>query len=437
MSLSRRQFLTWGGALAGTSVAAGAVWAASRPAGVDTPSAVPATTVPAITAPPSTTSTMAPATVPPSTAAPAPSADGRVLVVLQLSGGNDGLDTLVPVQGAYHDARPTIGQRDDALVPFPGTDAYGLHPAMAPLAPLLAAGRVGALEAIGYPHPDRSHFAALDDWWSGTPGRSSTSGWLGRWLDLTAAGDDDPLRAVALGAGAPALLGDRVRPTVVLSPKAFALRGGKGVDRALPGAASVAGADLAARYRRALADASAAVATFGRLAEAAPAEGEHGEGADGEATRLLATAAQLVVQVPATRVVQVTVGGFDTHAGQAATHERLLADVAAGIAGFFGTLDGAGASERVVLMTVSEFGRRVHENGSGGTDHGKASVSFAVGPAVRGGLYGAADLSRLDDGDLAPQLDVRQLYAAALGWLGGPADEVLGGPYDAMGLVRA
>lgn len=433
MPVSRRQFLTWAGAVAGTSAAAGTVWAATRTTGAGAPAAEPPTTGAT-----STGATTSAATVPPSstTLAPGaiarPPADRRVLVVVQLSGGNDGLDTLVPLQGAYHDARPTIGQRDDQLVPLPGTEAYGLHPALAPLAPLLTAGRVAALEGIGYPHPDRSHFAALDDWWTGTPGRSSTNGWLGRWLDLTSTGDDDPLRAVALGAGAPALLGDRTRPTVVLSPTSFALPG----RAALPGAASGSGPDLVARYRRALADAGAAVATFGKLTTAAPADGEAGEGAEGDATRLLATAAQLVLQVPATRVVQVTIGGFDTHAGQAATHPRLLADVATGVAGFFATLEAAGAAERAVLVTVSEFGRRVRENGSGGTDHGKASVSFAVGPAVRGGLYGAADLARLDDGDLAPQVDVRQLYAASLGWLGGPADEVLGGTYDALGVVR-
>ncbi len=436
MSSTRRQFLTLGGAALGAAAVGGAAYGLGR-SGADRSSAPPTSEVPP-SIPPSTTSAST-STAPSVTAAATPAAPGgRVLVVVQLGGGNDGLNTLVPLQGGYHDARPSLGLADDGLLPFPGTEAYGLHPALAPLRALLAAGQVAALEAIGYPHPDRSHFAAMDDWWSATPGRSSTTGWLGRWLDATSTGDDDPLRAVALGGGAPALIGDRSRPTVVLSPVAFRLQGPKGLGSSLPDMFGRGGdADVGARYRRAVADAAAAVATFSKLTAPAADGAEAGEGADGDIARALGTAAQLVTEVPSTRLIQVGAGGFDTHAGQAATQQRLLADLAGGISSFFASLTASGAAERVLLVTVSEFGRRVHENGSGGTDHGKAGVSFVAGPAVRGGVYGAADLSRLDDGDLAPQIDVRQLYAAALGWLGGPVDEVLGSPYDALGVVRA
>jgi uncharacterized protein (DUF1501 family) len=134
--------------------------------------------------------------------------------------------------------------------------------------------------------------------------------------------------------------------------------------------------------------------------------------------------------------VHVTVGGFDTHAGQLATQEALLGDLALGISGFFDQVTAAGQVDRVLLMTVSEFGRRVHENGSGGTDHGKAGVQFVVGPSVTGGVYGTADLARLDDGDLAPDIDVRSLYTMALDWLGGPVEEVIGKRYDTLGVVR-
>ena len=443
MTHTRREFIALAGAAVGTSIAGAAAWGATHrnggpPAAAPTTAPEPGSTTTAGSAPaPAPTGpTVAPTST---TAVPRPPATGRVLVVVQLGGGNDGLNTLVPLQGRYHDARRTIGLPDDGLVPFPGTEGYGLHPAMKPLTALLAAGQVAAYEAIGYPHPNRSHFAALDDWWSATPGQSSTTGWLGRWLDATGAAGADPLRAVALGSGAPALLGDRSRPTVVLSPQAFTLHTPKGLTDQLARPVAAAGGDLAARYRTAVADATSAVATFAALkADAAndPAE-PGGEGADGAIAKGLATAAQLVLHEPTTRVVQVAVGGFDTHAGQLATQERLLGDLAAGVSSFFAELTKAGQAERVLLVTVSEFGRRVAENGSGGTDHGKASVQFAAGPAVRGGLYGQADLGALDDGDLAPQLDVRSLYAAALTWLGGPVDEVLGGRYDTLGMLRS
>ena len=394
----------------------------------------PTSSAPPTTSPTSSTTSGAPSAVP---ATPA----GRVLVVVQLSGGNDGLNTLVPLDGRYHDNRPTLGLTDADLLAVPGTAAYGLHPSLAPLKELLAAGQVAALEAIGYAHPNRSHFAALDDWWSATPGQSSTTGWLGRWLDATAGTDDDPLRAVALASNVPALTGTRVRPTVVASPQAFAFRPPRRADaHLLDQLTAVASGDdpIAAAYRASIGRAASAVRTFATLpatsGSAAPGTGD--DPTAGEITRALVTAAELVNGHAPTRIVHVTAGGFDTHAGQLETQKTLLGDLALGIRTFFEQVTAAGQAERVLLMTVSEFGRRVHENGSGGTDHGKAGVQFVVGPSVNGGVFGRADLAQLDDGDLAPDIDVRSLYAMALDWLGGPTDEVLGRRYDALGVVR-
>ena len=140
------------------------------------------------------------------TTAPHSAAGDRVLVVVQLSGGNDGLNTLVPVtDGRYHDARPTLAVAEGDALALPGQDRLGLHPALAPLLPLWESGRVAALESIGYEESGRSHFAALDTWWTATPDHSLRTGWLGRWLDQTDPGDGDPLVAIALGSGSPAL----------------------------------------------------------------------------------------------------------------------------------------------------------------------------------------------------------------------------------------
>jgi uncharacterized protein (DUF1501 family) len=302
------------------------------------------------------------------------------------------------------------------------------------LKPLLAAGQIAALAGIGFEHPDRSHFVALAEWWAGADDRPASVGWLGRYLDATAAGHDSPLRAVALGGGTPALTAEHSVATVVNDVSGFDLRVPRGADRSSLVRAWEA---LSPSY----ADAGAAVDTFQRLAGGSGAGSDAGPvakgggGREGELVDLLAVAAALVRDEPAVRVIQVMGGGFDTHAAQADTQARLLADLADGVAGFFTALAGSGDAERVMLVTVSEFGRRVAENGSGGTDHGKAGVQFVVGPAVKGGVYGQYDLGGLDDGDLPARVDPGSLYTLALDWLGAPVEEILGRRFDTLGVM--
>ncbi len=417
--LSRRRFLLLGGGLVASGAAGIAVWQTQdQSAGRSVPTAPGPTTVP----PPGSSSASAGPAAPP----------GRALVVVQLGGGNDGLNTLVPTDGRYHDARPMLAITDP-LIPVPGTEAYGLHPAFAPLQPLLTAGHVALLQGIGYQHPDRSHFAASDAWWSATPGQSSTSGWLGRYLDATAGPEGSPLRAVSLGGGTPALAADHARPTSVFEPAAFRLRPPRG-------SRSGALVDAWAATAPGAADARRAVDVFSTLDLTSPPAasgadpGAEGEGA-GDITAALGITAQLLAASEETQVVYVNTSGFDTHANQAATQKRLLSDLATGIARFETSLAAAHIDDRVLLITVSEFGRRVAENGSGGTDHGKASVQFAVGPMVTGGVHGQIDLGHLDDGDVVADIDTRSLYTAAIDWLGGPADEVLDGRFDPLGVV--
>jgi uncharacterized protein (DUF1501 family) len=286
----------------------------------------------------------------------------------------------------------------------------------------------------------------LAAWWSASPDRTTNDGWLGRWLDATNT-DGNPLRAVSLGGGAsPALRAVHAQSTSVYDLAGFQLRTASrdaaAVTAAFASTASPAATDpLLAAAQQAVLDANDAVRTLGQLA--APPTAVEGEATsdddaantDGPLSQGLAAAADLIGLDIGTRVVLVSAGGFDTHANEAATHERLLGDVGHGIASFFAALDATGHADRVLLLTTSEFGRRAQENGSAGTDHGHGGVHFVVGPGARGGLHGAVDLANLADGDLTCAADTRSLYAAGLDWLGGPTDDVLGGTYDRLQLL--
>jgi uncharacterized protein (DUF1501 family) len=165
-----------------------------------------------------------PGTVPGVDPRVAAAGNGRVLVIIQMSGGNDGLNTLVPGgDGRYFDARPTLQVKESDILKLKGVDRYGFHPELQPLVPAWERGQLAAIDALGFPDQTRSHFAAMDTWWSATPKQAIKTGWLGRWLDVT--GDPtNPLRAIALGGGSPALTGEKALATVVRDPGAFTLR---------------------------------------------------------------------------------------------------------------------------------------------------------------------------------------------------------------------
>jgi uncharacterized protein (DUF1501 family) len=425
MTMSRRNFLAWS-----ASVAAGAGLTACEGRGAaksgsattaPTGSTTTATTVPASSSTAATT-TAAATTLAPTTTAP--KATDRVLVVVQLSGGNDGINTLIPVTGRYHDLRPTLGIPDDKLVKFPGVSDYGLHPSFAPLQGLLDAGRVAAVASVGYPSPNRSHFVSLDNWWSATPGKVSQTGWLGRYLDATGGTASDPLRAVALGSGVPALRGVDSRATVVISPDTFTIKAKPG-SGLVDGWKLIGGANASA--------AANAVDVFQKLKVDAAAN-QDATAEEGNITKSLALAAEMIIAKTPARVIHINTGGFDTHANQLETQAKLLSDLAGGLAHFNDRLTAAGMADHALVITTSEFGRRAAENGSG-TDHGKASVEFLVGPMVKGGLIGKTNLVNLDDGDLKADIDFRSIYTSALNWLGGPSQEILLGAFDPIGLV--
>ncbi len=375
--------------------------------------------------------------------------DGRVLVVVQLSGGNDGINTVVPyADEEYPRLRKQLRLPTAEIKKM--NDHVGLHPALGDFARLLEDGRLAIIQGVGYPNPSRSHFKSMAYWHTArldvkgdnpngdqfVPGLVGGQGWLGRALDRAPAPADRAPASVSVGLG----------------PQPVALRGGRAVsaalsrldDLALGGDLNPAGAfppsgpgdDVRAFVRRSLLD---AYATADRLKGAARAEGA---GARYPASGLaddLRLVARLMRAGFGTRVYYVEQGSYDTHAAQLATHERLLGDLGAAVRAFLDDLKGAGLAERVAVLCFSEFGRRAAENGSYGTDHGTAGPVFLAGGRVRAGLVGATPgLADLDGGDLKMGIDFRRVYATALeDWLGLAARPVLAGVFERLPLFRA
>ena len=351
-----------------------------------------------------------------------------VLVVVQLGGANDGLNTVVPFRNPdYLAARPTLKVTDALPIAGSGTGAIGLHPAMKPLAEQYERGRVGIVQGVGLPRPNRSHFEAMDVWHRGTPDADERLGWLGRAVPRLDGG-----AAVSVGAGDPplALFGAGGPAPSIRSAESYRLeRAAKLTGR------PVAGGSLLDVVRASQAE---AVRSAARVAEAT-GRGKTGGTypATGLGERLSLVADLIDAELPE-RVYHTALDGFDTHAVQPATHERLLGELAGAVAAFLDDLADRGHLGRVLVLGFSEFGRRVAENGSLGTDHGAAGPVLLAGGGVRSGLIGAhPSLTDLDDGDLKTHTDFRRVYAALLdGWLGVDSAAVLGGRFAPADVLR-
>ena len=344
----------------------------------------------------------------------------RTLIVIDMEGGNDAINTLVPATGEYHDLRPTIALEDDELVTFAGLD-YGVHPALAQLQSFWDAGQLSAFYGIGLPEQSRSHFVAQDAWRSATPGEPATSGWLGRWLEATQPDDEIPLRAISLGRDTLAAQGASGRAVAVQSVENYRLlppNGDQAVIDAMRAMGTGADDGLLGQAQAALPATIESVDQLQGIIATVSADGDD-FGPDDSAT--LFAAAQAIIQADVgTQVLYLTIDGFDTHAGQPQRHAPLLETIATGLDTLFAGLTATGHANRTLALTVSEFGRRAAENGSAGTDHGNGGLAMLLGPAVaESTVYGGADLGDLVDGDLAQVLDTRSVYDNALQWLGG------------------
>jgi uncharacterized protein (DUF1501 family) len=353
--------------------------------------------------------------------------DAHVLVVVQLDGGNDALNTVVPhADPAYEKLRPTLKVAKKDLVKL--TDTLGLHPSLKPLGKLLDAGQLAVMPGVGYPNPNRSHFESMAIWHTARfdDEELRSYGWLGRALDPSVG------TAYMVGGAVPTALRGRRSSAVALSRIEDILLADSTAARQSTGPES--SDDLLAFVRRQAVDAHAAADQLAKLNRSDIGARYPGTGL---AERLKLMARLLKAELGA-RVFYTSQPGYDTHANQRFNHAGLLNEFAGAVTAFFEDLQGAKLADRVTLLAFSEFGRTIKENGSAGTDHGTAGVVFVAGPAVTGGILGSMpNLTELDRGELKMTTDFRRVYATVLSdWLGLPS-EGLGGTFEALPLFRA
>ena len=367
----------------------------------------------------------------------------RVLVLVQLKGGNDGLNTVVPITNdLYYNARSTLAIAPASAVRL--SDDFGLHPSLAPLEGMWGAGQMAVVHTVGYPSQSLSHFVGTDVWTTARAGGATTpeGGWGGRTLRLDHPDFETDIPAVPpavqIGSQNPLLFqsGDSDLSMKLPSAATIAqIAAGGGLYDADDVPDTPAGAELG--YARAVTNASNRY--IGSVQTAANAGANTQTYPTGSFGNDLAAVARLIKGGLGSKIYVVQLGSFDTHVNQAATHQGLLGQLGDAVAAFYTDL--GGAADRVLTMTFSEFGRRVAQNGSAGTDHGTAAPLFAFGPKVTGGFFGAApDLGVLDrTGNLAHSTDFRQAYADALGsWFGldePTVSSVLGGAYTPVGFA--
>ena len=360
-------------------------------------------------------------------AAPPTAPYRNVLVLIELKGGNDGLNTLVPFEDpAYYALRPKIAISRDAVVQL--STRAGLHPALAPLLPIFEKRELAILQGVGYPEPNLSHFRSIEIWDTASASESYLQdGWLTRTFAAT-----PPPRSFAADG-------------VIVGSNDLGPLAGSGTR-------AVALADTEQFLRRARLAAPAGTARNKTLEHILKVEADIVQAAnhlDARHTfktefptdafgKAIHTACQVIADPSNVAVVRATLGGFDTHGGQAPTHARLLGSLAGGIVALRTALVEIGRWESTLVLTYAEFGRRPRENVSNGTDHGTASVQFALGGRVAGGFYGEAPrLDRLgSDGNVAHALDFRGVYATVLdSWWGIPSSPIVGG-YAPVPFVR-
>jgi uncharacterized protein (DUF1501 family) len=356
--------------------------------------------------------------------------NGRVIVILQMSGGNDGLNTIIPYEDSlYYNARPTIGIKKTDAVRL--SNLTGMNPNLMPLKSLFDDGKMAVVQNVGYDNPNRSHFRSTDIWLSASDSDVVVEdGWAGRFLasvftDYTEFNTEHPM-AIQIGSTQSALLECTCQGAVGISfesPNQFyQLINGSTADNDPP-PDTLAGHQL--KYIKEIAAQSIRYAEI--IKDTADNVQNLAEYPNTQLGKQLAIVAELVAGGLETPVYLTSIGGFDTHANQLNSQGNALSDVAEAVAAFQQDLELLGVADRVVLMTFSEFGRRVNQNSSGGTDHGTAAPLFVLGKNVNGGIYGAnPDLSDLDNnGDIKFKYDYRQIYATLLtDQLGMPPDRM-------------
>ncbi len=370
---------------------------------------------------------------------------GRTLVVLELMGGNDGINTVIPyTDNAYSSVRSRIGIPVGSVLQLDGKLA--LNPVMTGLKALWDANRVAVVEGVGYPSSSLSHFTSRDIWHTADPALAQERGWLGRWLDAHVGSNANPLVCAAVSNTLPrTLLADSVSVPSFVSIASYSYP----TDGAYPGdknnqvdAFVAEGADefeIENTVERLSVLSGVAVSSSSILQGVGTGYVAAGQYPSGSLGSGLALIAQIILAGVGAQILYITYGGFDNHAGEDQDHDPLLQNVSDGIRALFDDLDARGKAHDVLLMTWSEFGRRVQDNASNGTDHGTSAPHFVVGDAVQPGIYGAPpSLTSLDaNGNLLIENDFRSYYGTILSdWLGADAAAILGAAWPNLGFIN-
>ena len=365
-----------------------------------------------------------------------------VLVVVQLSGGNDFMNTVIPITNCiYHDSRPTLGVSENEALPLNGDLAW--NPVAAPLKEMYDKGNVAIVQGIGYENHNRSHFRGMDIWHTCEPDKIVTEGWLGKTIRELDPDGENVVTGVSFGKGLPrAMVSPGVPVTSVSDLDAFGVMSNIAAQEQRDKALQVfermytpaIGAGMVSDY---LAHTGTNALTSAGILGAVPGKySSTVEYANNSIAKSLRDVARVHLAGVGTRIFYTQHGGYDTHATQLANHPRLLGEVTGAIMDFFQDLKDHNASEEVVMLVFTEFGRRIKDNGSG-TDHGSGGGAFLIGDRVRGGLYGqypSLEFDQLANGeDLGFNVDFRSVYTTLLEqWMGLDAVPLVNGKYDQL-----
>lgn len=369
--------------------------------------------------------------------------DDRILVVVQMGGGNDGLNSIVPfTNDAYYRARPNLAVPQKDVIRI--TDELGLHPNLGKLKELYDKGAMAVVQGVGYPNPSRSHFKSMEIWQTADPeGRIVRYGWVGRYFDSKCPVCEQPTVGVNVGQTMPlAMQAESGLGVSLENPDAFQWM------NTFNGLGAKEEQELFKLLNAPSPNEPGTIDFLRHTAMNAYVSSENVrdavknyKGGVEYANTRFASSMRLIAQMIAgklpTKVYYAHMTGFDTHAAQRGAHETLLLQLAESVSSFYKDLEAQGNAERVVVLAFSEFGRRVAENGSGGTDHGTAAPMFVFGKALKGGLYGShPSLTDLTEGDLKHGIDFRSVYSTVLDrWLGADPQKILGHNFERVGFI--
>ena len=371
----------------------------------------------------------------------------RVLVMVQLAGGNDGLQTVIPLQDpAYRDLRPRLSKAADAALALDGT--FGLNKQLTGIKSLWDQGKVAIVQGVGYERPSGSHFDSIRVWETGDPARRQVEGWLGKTIAKNYDSAGHPLIGCACGAtGVPGALRDvQATLTVINAQQSFRFLGGDEMERAAGALYTGTPGIYGALFDTSVATARDTVAQLRTAASKYVPKAKYTDNvrlpisSKNQLAAALQLAAELIVTGTGAKILHVTLGGFDTHYTQEARHDGLLAYLDSAVSAFYEDVSAYGMADRVMVATWSEFGRRPRENASAGTDHGTAAPLMLIGDPVKGGMYGEApslkDLDRA--GNQKYTVDFRSVYQEILdSHLGVDPREVLDESFERLALMRA